>query len=226
MMMENAPAFGLIGYPVSHSLSPALFKAAYGGKYDYALIGGETFGKAWEAFASGPWKAVNVTAPYKTAAANAALVRSREVQEIGAANILVRTEDGIAAYNSDYLGVRLLLGEVAPEGGTAAVIGLGGAGRAALAAARDCGFQVRAFHHDGIADGVSADVVICTLPRPVEGLDRLDCRVLVEANYLEPCLEGHPGYVGGKRWLLAQAICGFGLMTGEEPDVEAMKKIF
>ena len=30
--------FGLIGHPISHSLSPALFKAAYGGKYAYELI--------------------------------------------------------------------------------------------------------------------------------------------------------------------------------------------
>ena len=35
--------FGLIGHPITHSQSPALFKAGYGGKYAYDLIEGEVF---------------------------------------------------------------------------------------------------------------------------------------------------------------------------------------
>ena len=42
--------FGLIGYPISHSLSPALFKAAYNGKYIYDLIEIEDFETAYQKF--------------------------------------------------------------------------------------------------------------------------------------------------------------------------------
>ena len=39
--------FGLIGYPIAHSLSPRLFSAAYGGRYAYELIETPDFEKAW-----------------------------------------------------------------------------------------------------------------------------------------------------------------------------------
>ena len=39
--------FGLIGHPIAHSLSPALFKAAYNGRYQYDLIEGEEFEKSY-----------------------------------------------------------------------------------------------------------------------------------------------------------------------------------
>ena len=42
--------FGLIGYPISHSLSPTLFKAAYNGKYPYELIEDENFDTAYGKF--------------------------------------------------------------------------------------------------------------------------------------------------------------------------------
>ena len=39
--------FGLIGYPIEHSLSPALFKAGYNGLYPYDLIISDNFEKAY-----------------------------------------------------------------------------------------------------------------------------------------------------------------------------------
>ena len=42
--------FGLIGDPISKSLSPALFEAGYGGKYSYDLIEGSDFGASFKAF--------------------------------------------------------------------------------------------------------------------------------------------------------------------------------
>ena len=60
----------------------------------------------------------------------------------------------------------------------------------------------------------------------MEGSDRLECRNLLEANYKDPCLGGHPGYIPGTEWLLQQALLGYALMTGEKPDAEAMKAVF
>ena len=130
--------YGLIGFPIAHSLSPRLFEAAYGGRYTYDLIDTEDFEKAWEGFMYG-YRAVNVTAPFKGDAFACADWRSPECGRIGAANLCVNEGGMVKAYNSDYLAVKAILEPL--ERGTAAVIGYGGAGRAAMAAAEDSGFS-------------------------------------------------------------------------------------
>jgi Shikimate 5-dehydrogenase len=214
--------FGLIGHPIAHSLSPALFTAAYGGKYPYDLIQTPDFEEAWARFLAG-CKAINVTAPFKENAFARVDWRSPECERIGATNLVVKTPEGTRAYNSDYRGVKSLLEPLGCR--SAAVIGFGGAGKAALAAAEDLGLDTRLYRHAEVAGGVQADVVIYTLPRFVEGADRIDCAHLLEANYKDPCLAGRSGYIPGSAWLLAQAVTGYALMTGEEPDAAAMRRI-
>ena len=215
--------FGLIGHPIAHSFSPALFTAAYGGRFPYDLIETPDFEQAWARFLA-EYKAINVTAPFKGDAFARADWKSPECGRVGATNLVVKTAEGTRAYNSDYLGVKALL-EPLPRG-SAAVIGYGGAGKAALAAAEDLGFETRLFRHTEIARGVSADVILYTLPRAVEGIDRLECSTLIEANYKDPCLSGRPGYIPGSAWLLAQAVTGYALMTGKQPDPEPMAAVF
>ena len=215
--------FGLIGHPIAHSLSPALFTAAYGGRYVYDLIETPDFDEAWRRFLAG-YRAINVTAPFKGDAFARVDWRSPECERAGATNLVVKTPEGTKAYNSDYRGVKALL---APLGcRSAAVVGYGGAGKAALAAAEDLGLDTRLYRHAEVAGGVRADVIIYTLPRAVEGIDRLDCVHLLEANYKDPCLAGRPGYIPGSAWLLMQAVTGYALMTGEEPDASAMEAVF
>lgn len=203
--------FGIIGYPVAHSGSKALFGEWSGGRWEYDLIETPDFDEAWDIFVTGPYKAVNVTAPFKVLAARRADLRAPEVERTGAANILVKTADGIVAHNSDYFGVLRLIGEIGDGCRTAAVIGFGGAGRAALAAAQDAGLETVLFRHDGIGEGVCADIIIYTLPSAVPGIDKLTCRHLIEANYKSPCLSDHGNYISGLRWLKLQAETGYDL---------------
>lgn len=121
--------FGLIGDPIAHSLSPALFRAGYGlgignskehatghntefpvktGKYSYDLIEGADFETSYRRFLDG-YQGINVTAPFKEPAFAKADIRSPECQKIGATNLLVKTPEGIKAYNSDYSGIILSL---------------------------------------------------------------------------------------------------------------------
>ncbi len=214
--------FGLIGYPIAHSLSPRLFTAAYDGRFAYELIETDDFAMAWQTFLDG-YKAINVTAPFKGDAFQRADILSPECERVGATNLCVKTDQGINAYNSDYLGVKSLIEGLS---GTAAVIGYGGAGKAAMAAAEDVGLKTKLYRHNEIASGVSADVIIYTLPRSVEGVDKLQCSVLLEANYKDPCLTAHNGYVPGTAWHLQQAVLGYSLMTGLEPCEEKMKLVY
>lgn len=216
--------FGLIGYPAAHSLSPKLFSEAYGGKYPYDIIETPDFDEAWSKFTEA-YDAVNVTMPFKDQAAAMADIKSPEVLRTGAANILVKTTEGIVAHNSDYFAVLSILHDIIGTGavGTVAVIGTGGAGRAAAAAVMDCGLQLQTFHHNEISEGVDADLIFYTLPSAVEGSDKLSCRILIEANYKDPCLKGVDAeYVSGEIWLRRQAIYGYELMTGRAPDIDAL----
>lgn len=132
--------FGLIGHPIAHSLSPALFGAGYDRKYPYELIQGEDFETSYQRFLDG-YDGINVTAPFKELAFAKADILSDECRLIKATNLLVKTPEGVRAYNSDFLGVRLWLQEVLHEPAKSAVliVGCGGAGKAAAAAAATLG---------------------------------------------------------------------------------------
>lgn len=146
--------FGLIGHPIARSLSPGLFRAAYDGKYPYELIQGEDFEASYQKFLE-EYDGINVTAPFKELAYAKADIRSEECSLAKAANLLVKTPEGVKAYNSDLLGVRLWLQECVDGVGTkrspsddrkqkmtALIAGTGGAGRAAAAAAVTLGLKV------------------------------------------------------------------------------------
>ena len=127
--------FGLIGHPISHSLSPALFKAGYNGLHSYDLIEEEDFEKAFERFCN-EYDAINVTAPFKELAFRNAEEASEACKAIGAANILTISGDDrfIYAENSDVDGV---VGSLKAAGVTyestrkALIVGCGGAAMAA-----------------------------------------------------------------------------------------------
>lgn len=147
--------FGLIGHPIAHSLSPALFGAGYDGRYPYDLIQGEDFDASYQSFIE-EYDGINVTAPFKELAYAKADLPSEECRLIKATNLLIKTPEGVRAYNSDFLGVRLWLEEVLsdpeweqrlrshsePCQVTALVTGCGGAGKAAAAAAASLGMKV------------------------------------------------------------------------------------
>ena len=90
--------YGLIGHPIGHSLSPRLFKAAYNGKHPYDLIETSDFEKAWKRFLDG-YRAINVTAPFKTDAFARADWKSPECERCGATNLCLNTPEGVKAYN-------------------------------------------------------------------------------------------------------------------------------
>ena len=282
-LWKKTRRYGLIGYPIAHSGSPALFRQAYGGKWSYDLIENPSFEEAWQVFLDG-YDAINITAPFKEKAAAKADIQSPEVQSIGAANIAVKTHCGIKVFNSDYLGVRMLLQEwmespwralcvdrsgargsigagVDAEAGClprVAVVGYGGAGKAAAAAAKDMGLEVQVFNRSdhGLAfvrplaelPQASADLLIYSLPMLVPEMGvwmervrkgEVPCpRYCIEANYRDPVLKPYSqsqlstspesdsrasllpaavSYIPGERWLMAQAVTGYELLTGEKP---------
>ncbi len=143
--------FGLIGYPIAHSLSPALFKAGYDGRFPYELIETADFEEAYSRFMEG-YDGINVTAPFKEKAFAKADLISDECRLIRATNLLVKTSEGVKAFNSDYLGVRKWLEEVIGSGSSGnmatLIVGCGGAGKAAAVAAASLGTRVVLMNRD------------------------------------------------------------------------------
>lgn len=207
--------FGLIGHPIAHSLSPALFKAAYNGKYTYDLIEGEDFKKAYGRFLE-EYDGINVTAPFKEQAFAKADILTDECMAAGATNLLIKTSEGVKAYNSDFLGVRKWLAEVAgrlerqdnQRSIKVLIAGYGGAGKAAAAAASSLGMEVSIVNRTQKGTEIkpleafcnefrTSDIIIYNIPSPIDGLGMLtdeDCRggcearpkFILEANYRNP----------------------------------------
>ena len=236
--------FGLIGHPVAGSFSPRLFEAAYGGRYAYDLIEGAEFGASWQRFLDG-YDGINITAPFKQDAFRAVDALSDDARLCGAVNLAVKTPDGIVGHNTDVDGVVLAVQEAGLPVSDALVVGCGGAGRAAAVAALRLGCRVTLANRtparaatlaeelavDWIpADDLPAlapDLVIYTVPGPMEGLPAFPEAVILEANYRTPCLQGcGRAYIPGLRWLLYQAVAGYDIFTGETPDADAMFRIF
>ena len=208
--------FGLIGHPIAHSLSPVLFRAAYGGRYPYELIEESDFNAAWQRFMDG-YDGINVTAPFKELAAAMDLEASDEVTLTGATNLVVKTARGLEAYNSDYRAVlRIIRDESARRNiGKVLVVGCGGAAKAAAAAAYmlekevvianrsldkaeefASRLELLALARPCSAQGsvsVSAldglpecDMCIYCLPLAIPSVEKLSARLFLEANYRNP----------------------------------------
>lgn len=246
--------FGLIGHPIEHSLSPALFKAGYDGMYPYDLIITEDFEEAYKRFLEG-YDGINVTAPFKELALKKADIISEECRLVGATNLLIKTPEGIAAYNSDFRGLVAMFRGLKGGEKTVLIVGAGGAGKAAKAAAEALGYETTVINRTQYNPEIKplsafreefskADIVIYNLPVRIPEIDMLTeadlClgkeKVILEANYRNPSFDNgsiqrmvtmNPliRYIDGREWLLQQAVTGYELFTGMAPDCETMKAI-
>jgi shikimate dehydrogenase len=129
---------GVLGWPVAHSRSPAMF-AALGVPYQRLPVPPELFAETVCALGAAGFTGANVTIPHKQAALVVADSASDRARAIGAANTLTFGEDGaIAAENTDAPGFLAAL-PAPPAGRTALVMGAGGSARAVVWALREAG---------------------------------------------------------------------------------------
>ena len=143
---------GIIGWPVEHSLSPAMHNAAFaalGLNWAYLAfpVEPERVPEAVRGLAAAGCAGLNVTIPHKRAVVGLCSSVSDAVAAIGAANTLVPDgAGGFRADNTDAAGFLRALDEQAPldlAGRDALVIGAGGAARAVVFGLRGRGARVR-----------------------------------------------------------------------------------
>ncbi len=134
---------GVAGWPVAHSLSPAMQNAALrtvglgaGWRYQLLPLRPELFTETVPALAVSGFRGINVTIPHKHAALQLADTASDRAAAMGSANTLIFEADGsVRADNTDGPGMIAAMSAVlgrAPAGLRVAVLGAGGTARSAI----------------------------------------------------------------------------------------------
>ena len=133
---------GVIGLPIRHSLSPAIFNAAFAASgLDWAYLAFEVpegaAGLAMAGVRSLGLEGVSVTMPHKAAVIGALDELSDDAEVLGAVNCVARRGTMLIGHNTDGPGFvdSLRVDEgLDPAGRSFAVVGAGGAARAVVRA--------------------------------------------------------------------------------------------
>jgi shikimate dehydrogenase len=141
IMMEftgQTKVYGLFGYPVNHSVSPAMHNRAFAALgldccYLPFRVARENLQEAVAAVRALKLGGVNVTIPHKEAVCAYLDQIQPDAAIIGAVNTIVNRDGCLLGYNTDAAGFLAALqqeGEFDPRGRRAVILGSGGAARA------------------------------------------------------------------------------------------------
>lgn len=144
MITGKTVVAGVVGHPVTHSMSPRLHNAwlqaaGIDGVYVPFAPDAHGFQRLVEGFRGGAIRGLNVTLPFKEQALKLADRRNPLAERAAAANLLLFEPDGrIVADNTDGVGLLRAFEVQAPQWaadrGPVTVVGAGGAARGAVAA--------------------------------------------------------------------------------------------
>ena len=134
--------FGVIGHPISHSLSPLMHQAAFRALdleavYEAFDLPPAQLNRLLDGLLACGIDGLNVTVPHKEAVVRYLRRRGRldpTAEAIGAVNTLVRRQGRFVGYNTDVLGLREVFRRelrVSLRGRKVLLLGAGGAARAA-----------------------------------------------------------------------------------------------
>jgi shikimate dehydrogenase len=244
--------YGVLGWPVAHSRSPAIHHAAYaalgldGWRYQRLPVPPDLFAETVRALPAAGFAGANVTIPHKEAALALADTASDAAARIGAANTLTFAPDGrIHADNTDAPGLLLAIGEL-PE--TALVLGAGGSARAAIHALRGAGADVAVWNRTRARAEALEGVRVVDEPEPAGLLvnctsvgledagatpvkDVTGYEVVADLVYRDGgtalerlARDAGARVVDGLEVLVRQGALSLELWTGREAPVEAMRR--
>ena len=131
--------YGLIGAKLGHSYSKPIHESV--GGYAYELHALPTEAEARAFLEARPFKAINVTIPYKQLAAACCDEVDPKAAAIGAVNTVVNRGGRLFGYNTDYAGFGYLAARhgIGFAGRTVLILGTGGTHRTVEAVCRDGG---------------------------------------------------------------------------------------
>jgi shikimate dehydrogenase len=243
--------YGVLGWPVGHSRSPAMMQAAGLERYQRLPVAPPAFDDTVRALGASGFRGANVTIPHKEAALALATTASDAARAIGAANTLTFGDDGeIAAENTDAPGLMAALGEPPPR--SACVLGAGGSARAVVWALTQAGTDVCVWNRTReraealgarvVDEPVAAEVLVnCTsvglgqtsspfkeLPLCADGLG--EYATVVDLVYkaggtvlISEAKKRGASVVDGLEILVRQGALSFTLWTGQTAPLDTMR---
>ncbi len=144
--MTTALRAAIVGYPVSHSLSPVMhgyWLQHYGidGHYGAMAVTADGLKDALAEMAARGYAGCNLTMPHKEAALSLMDVHDESCLMSGAVNTVVMRDGKMHGYNSDGFGFVESLNAQAPgwSGARVVILGTGGAARGIIASLRAAG---------------------------------------------------------------------------------------
>lgn len=209
---RSTKVYGVVGDPVSHSFSPALHNLMFRREgidavyLPFRVPRGE-LSESLQAYDQVPVSGYSVTIPHKEAAAGLAANHDERVKETGAANTLVRRDDGFHAANTDYeAALEGLRRNMPVEDGRrreikecgALVLGTGGAARAVAHALHRAG--ANPIHIAGRTAGKTEKLAAEVHGKAVEWAARHNINAEIVVNCtpigMHPNLDDSPLHVG------------------------------
>jgi len=131
---EHTFIYGVVGYPLSHSLSPVMHNAAFrelGLNAVYLAFESTDLEATIRSGRAMGIKGLSVTIPFKSRVIPLLDRMDPMARKIGAVNTVAREEEGLVGYNTDAAGGLKALQEVTdPRGKRVVILGAGGAARA------------------------------------------------------------------------------------------------
>jgi shikimate dehydrogenase len=189
--------YGLIGWPVAHSLSPAMHNAAFrelGMNAVYVAFPVKDLLAAVAGLRGLNIAGASVTIPYKEEIIPLLDEMDPRAARMGAVNTVLNREGRLLGYNTDWLGaVAALQAHTLIKGDNFLVLGAGGASRAIVFGLLEKGGRVTVTDIDAErASNLGQQFGVEVLP--LADLDRYPGGVLINATPvgMEPCAEAIP----------------------------------
>jgi len=197
-----ADTYALVGWPLEHSLSPAMHNAAFAdagiaAAYVLRPTALADLPHAVDEIRRGVLAGANVTVPLKLAVRALLDEESDVVAATGAVNTVVPTAHGLRGENTDVEGFRhalrvagvgeadsrraSVLGAGSADGGRAVVLGAGGAARSIVNVLLQAGWRVTVLNRSSGSLGVLAGTMHRTFRHPALTTMPLECPRLVDA---------------------------------------------
>lgn len=176
---------GIMGKPVSHSLSPAMHNAAFkalGLNSVYLPFPVSDVRTAINGFRAIGVKGVSVTIPHKQAVMAELDIIDPVAADIGAVNTLVFNEGEITGLNTDWIGANRALEEhMDLTGKTVLLLGAGGSARAIGFGLLEAGAEIIIASRTPDSGQQLADILRCPW-HPLTDINRLQADILINAT--------------------------------------------
>lgn len=237
----------VIGYPVSHSLSPQIFNSLsdkYGIYSHYSRVTGTSYEDMLNTLQILDVKAFNITAPYKNNAFETGIIKDDNSILVQASNLIIEN-NGYESFNTDFDAITKIINDVCPDRDSKVLIT--GGGDTALTVYNSLKFlnfksielAVRDINNikseklseysniidiKEITSFLNYDILINTIPKN----DTLNIKIfdnpkliIIDAIYHKPFLnELNCRYISGNEWLIRQAVPAIEKIFGIEPTIE------